>query len=83
MTTERFDLSNITVEPDRPPPEKSWQGGGTVIFKMTASGGMRERSLQFRFEDAKNPEEGMRKAAEQLRQVAEYFVGLAEAAMKF
>jgi hypothetical protein len=83
MTTTRFDLSNVTVEPDPPRGGKRWDGGGTVIFKMPASDGFRERVLYFRFENARTPEEGMRQAAEQLRHVAEYFLGLAEAAAKF
>jgi hypothetical protein len=83
MTTTRFDLSNVTVEPDPPRAGKPWDGGGTVVFKMPASRGLRERVLYFRFENARTPEEGMRQAANQLHHVPEYFVGLADAAAKF
>jgi hypothetical protein len=69
------DMNNVIIEAD-----KNWIGGGTVIFKMPASEGLRERSLHFRFENAESVEEGRREAARPLRRVADYFQGLADLA---
>jgi hypothetical protein len=81
--TNRFGLSNVTVEPDAQGAGRPWGGGPTGIFKMPASCGLRECSLCFRFESARSPEEGMRQAAGQRRRVAAYFEGFAEAAEIF